>query len=133
MGSGEHSDQFALASQRDGDFGARIRLAGHVVGVASDVGGIVHFASGRDVSHHSGAWLEVMALAVNAAAANSGQYEFRIFRVAEIQVDFDAAERCRNLVDDPRNQFFDVESGGDPLCELLQAYQFRKPLSGCFG
>ena len=65
MGSGENSDQIALALQRDGDFGARIRLAGHVVRVATDVGSVVHLASGRDVSHHSGAHLEAMALAVN--------------------------------------------------------------------
>jgi hypothetical protein len=73
-----------------------------------------------------------MALAVNAAAVNAGQYELILFRVAEIEVDFDTAERCRNLIDDPRNEFFKVESGGDPLRKLLQAYQFRYPESGCF-
>jgi hypothetical protein len=132
MGGGENSYHIALALQRDGNFRARIRLAGHIVGVASDVGSIVHFASGRDVSHHSGAFLEAMSLAVNAAAVNAGQYELILFRVAEIKVDFDTAERCRNLIDDPRNEFFKVESGGDPLCEFLQAHQFRYPESGCF-
>jgi hypothetical protein len=73
-----------------------------------------------------------MALVENGAAASAGQYEFILFRIVEIQVDFDAAERCRNLIDDPRNEFFKVESGGDPLRKLLQAYQFRYPESGCF-
>jgi hypothetical protein len=93
----------------------------------------VHFASGRHVSHHSGAFLEAMALVENGAAASAGQYEFILFRIVEIQVDFDAAERFRNLIDDPRNEFFKVESGGDPLREFLQAHQFRYPESGgCF-
>src|SRR5229473_8163166 len=132
MGSGENSDQMALALQWDGDFGARIRLTGYVVRVASDVGSIVHFASRRDVSHHSVAYPEAMALAINAAAANAGQYEFRMFRVAKVQVDFDAAERCRNLIDDPRHEFFNVEGGGNPLREFLQADEFREPERGCF-
>ena len=63
---------------------------------------------------------------------NAGQHEFRILRIAKIQVDFDAAERLRNLIDDPRNEFFKVESGGDPLRKLLQAHQFRHPESGGF-
>jgi hypothetical protein len=132
MGSGENSDQIALALQRDGDFGARIGLAGHVVRIASDVGSVVHFAGGCDVAHHSGAFFEVMALAVNAAAANAGEYEFRLFRIAKIEVDFDAAERVCNLIDDPRNQFFEVESGGDALREFLQAHQFGEPSLGRF-
>src|SRR5713101_1079958 len=119
MGSGEDSDQIALALQRDGDFGARIRLAGHVVRVASDVGCVVHLARGCDVPHHSGAYLEAMALAVNTAATNAGQYEFGMFRVAEVQVDFDAAERGGNLIDDPRHEFFNVEGGGNALRKLL--------------
>src|SRR5258708_40206490 len=131
MGSGEDSNQIALALQRDGNFGARIRLAGYVVRVTSDVGSIVHFASGRDVSHHSVAYPEAMALAINAAAANAGQYEFRMFRVAKIQVDFDAPERGRNLIDDPRNQFFNVESRGNPFREFLQAHQFGEPERRC--
>ena len=68
----------------------------------------MHFACGRDVPDHSGACLEAMALAVKTAAANAGQYEFRIFRVAKVQVDFDATERGRNLIDDPRHEFFNV-------------------------
>ena len=87
----------------------------------------MHFAGGRDVSHHSGAQLEAMALAVNGAAANAGQYEFGMFRIAEIEVDFDAAERGRDFVDDPRDQFFNIESGGNPMREFLQAHQFRDP------
>jgi len=93
----------------------------------------VHLASGRDVSYHSGAWLEVMALVVNGAATNAFQYEFRTFRVAKIQVDFDAAERLCNLIDNPRNQFFKIESGGDPLCEFLQPHKFGDPECGRFG
>src|ERR1700687_4647276 len=65
-------------------------------------------------------------------AANAGQYKIGILRGAKIEVDFDAAERCRNLIDDPRNQLFEVESGGDALCEFLQAHQFRYPERGCF-
>jgi hypothetical protein len=84
------------------------------------------------MSHHSDAFLEVMAPVVNGAAVNTDQYEFILFRIAEIKVNFDTAERCRNLIDDPRNEFFKVESGGDPLRKLLQAYQFRYPESGCF-
>src|SRR5208283_2501444 len=113
MRGGENSYQIALALQRDGDLGARVRLAGHIVRVAIDVGSIVHFARGRDVSHHSGAFLEAIALVVNGAAASAGQYEFILFRIAEIKVDFDTAERLRNLIDDPRNELFKVESGGD--------------------
>jgi hypothetical protein len=33
-----------------------------------------------------------MALAINAAAANAGQDELMLFRIAKIQVDLDAAE-----------------------------------------
>jgi len=132
MGGGENSYQIALALQRDRNFRARARLAGHIIGVASDVGSIVHFASGRDVPHHSGAFLEVMALVVKGAAVNADQYEFILIRIAEIKVNFDTAERRRNLIDDPRNEFFKVESGGDPLREFLQAHQFRYPESGCF-
>ena len=133
MGSGENSDQLALALQRDGDLGTRIRLASHVVRVASDVGRIVHFASGRDVPHHSVAWLEVMALAVNGAASNPGQYESRLLRVAQVEVDFDAAERRRNFVYDSRNEFFNVKSGRDALREFLHAHQFCDPVCGRFG
>src|SRR5208282_5038522 len=132
MGSGENSDQFALALQRDGDFGAGIGLARHVVGVEGDVGSVVHLASDGDVPYHSGAHLDAMALAVNAAAANAGQYEFRLFGVAQIEVDFDAAERRGNLVNDSRNQVVDVESGGDALRKLLQAHQFGDPDGGRF-
>jgi hypothetical protein len=67
-----------------------------------------------------------MSLAMNGAAANAGQHKFRRFRIAEKYVDFDAAERGRNLIDDPRNEFFNVESGGNPLREFLQAHQFRE-------
>ncbi len=109
MGSGENSDQIALALQRDGDFGARIVLAGRVVGVASHVGGVMHFARGRYVPHHSFTQWDAMALAVNRATANSGQHEFRLVRIAEEYVDLDAAERGCDLIHDPRNQFFDVE------------------------
>ena len=87
----------------------------------------MHFASGGDVSDHSGAQLEAMALAVEGAAANAGQHEFRLFRIAEINVDFDAAEGRCNLIGDPRDQFFNVESRGDPLGKFLQAYQFHDP------
>ena len=83
MGSGENSDQIALALQRDGDFGARIVLAGHVIGVLSDVGGVVHFARGRHVPHHSFTNRHAMALAVNRAAADSGQHEFRLLGIAQ--------------------------------------------------
>src|SRR5216683_2560249 len=117
----------AFALQWDGDFGERVRLTGYVVGVEGDVGSVVHFACGRDVPHHSGPYLEAMALAVNTAAANASQHEFRMFRVAEIQVDLDAAERGRNLVNDPRHEFFNVEGGGNPLREFLQAHEFREP------
>ena len=130
MGSGENSDQIAVALQRDGDFGARIRLAGHVVRVASDVGSVVHFAGGCDVPDHSIAYLDAMALAVNGAAANPGQHEFRLFRIAEKDIDFDATQRRRHLVHDPRNEFFDVESGGDPLREFLQTHQFGEFFRG---
>src|SRR5271169_2210373 len=133
MGSGENSDQFTIALQGDGDFGARIGLAGHVVGVAGDVGSVVHFASGGDVPHHSGAELEVMAFAVNAAATNAGQYEFGLRRIAQIEVDFDATERRGNLVNDARNEVFNVEGGGDALRELLHAHQFGDPVCGRFG
>ena len=133
MGSGEHSDQFAVALQRDGDFGARVRLAGDIVGVASNVGGVVHFSGGRDVSHHSGAELEVMALTVNAATANAGQYEFRLLGIMQIEVDFDATERSGNLVNDSRNEVFNVERGGDALREFLHAHKFRDPECGRFG
>src|SRR5271169_145944 len=133
MRSGENSDQFAIALQRDGDFGARIGLAGHVVGVAGDVGSVVHLASGGDVPHHSGTYLDAMALAVNAAAANAGQYEFRLLRVAQIEVDFDTTERRGNLVDDSGNEVLNVESGGDALRELLHAHQFGDPVCGRFG
>src|SRR5271170_4820453 len=118
MGSGENSDQFAVALQGDGDFGARIGLAGQVIRVARDVGSVVHFAGRRDVPHHSGAHLDAMALAVNAAAANAGQYEFGLLRIAQVEVDFDAAERRGNLVNDSRNEVFNVESGSDALREL---------------
>jgi hypothetical protein len=33
-----------------------------------------------------------MALAVNGAAANAGQYEFSVFQITQTQVDFDAAK-----------------------------------------
>jgi hypothetical protein len=87
----------------------------------------MHFACGRDVPDHSGAYLEAMALAVHGAAANAGQYEFRSFRIAQIDVDLNAAERGGNLVDDPRHEFFNVEGGGNPLREFLQAHEFREP------
>src|ERR1700694_3547870 len=132
MRSGEDSDQIAFALQWDGDFGARVRLAGDVVRVASDVGGVVHFACGGDVPDHSLAYLEAMTLAVNTAAANSGQYKARLLGIVQVDVDLDAAERSPNLIGDPRNQFFNVQSGGNPLCELLQTHQFREPLRGCF-
>jgi hypothetical protein len=67
-----------------------------------------------------------MALAMNGAAANAGKYKPRLLGIAQIDVDFDAAERGRNLIDDPRNEFFNVESGGNPLCEFLQTHQFRE-------
>src|SRR5208282_789562 len=133
MRGGENSDQFAFALQRDGDFGARIGLAGHVVGVTRDVGSVVHLASGGDVPHHSRTHLDAMALAVNTAAANAGQYEFRLFGIAQIEVDFDATERRGNLVDDPRNEVLYVESGSDALRELLQAHQFGDPECGRIG
>src|SRR5216683_6652120 len=113
----------AFALQWDGDFGERVRLTGYVVGVEGDVGSVVHFACGRDVPHHSGPYLEAMALAVNTAAANASQHEFRMFRVAEIEVDLNAAERGRYFIHDPRNEFFDVESRGDSLREFLQAHE----------
>jgi hypothetical protein len=53
----------------------------------------MHFAGGRDVSHHSGARLQAMALAVNRAASNPGQHELRVLGITEIEIDFDAAER----------------------------------------
>jgi hypothetical protein len=83
MGSGENSDQIAFALQRDGDFGTRIVFARHVVRVASDVGGVVHFARGRHVPHHSFTNGHAMALAVNRAAADSGQHEFLLLGIAQ--------------------------------------------------
>jgi hypothetical protein len=50
----------------------------------------------------------------------------------EIKVDLHAAERGCNLVDDPRDKLFDVESGGNALRELLQANQFRELQGGRF-
>ena len=132
MRSREHSHQIALALERDRDFRTRILLAGHVVRVASDVGSVVHLPGGRDVPHHPRTQLNAMALAVNGAAANASQYEFRMCRIAEKDVDFDAAERRRHFIDDPRNEFFNVESRGNALREFLQAHQFRELLLGCF-
>jgi hypothetical protein len=53
-----------------------------------------------------------------------------MFRVAKIQIDFDATERCGDLIDNSRNEFLEIESGGDALRKFLQAHQFRHPESG---
>ena len=53
-----------------------------------------------------------------------------MFGVAKVQVDLDTAERSGNLIDDPRNEFFNVEGGGNALRELLQTHQFGKLLRG---
>jgi hypothetical protein len=50
-----------------------------------------------------------MAFAVNRAAANPCQYKVRLFRIVEIYVDFDAAERCCHLIHDPRDEVFEFE------------------------
>jgi len=44
-----------------------------------------------------------------------------LLRVAQVEVDFDAAERRRNFVYDSRNEFFNVKSGRDALREFLHA------------
>src|ERR1017187_2218628 len=132
MGSGENSDQFTFALQRNGNFGARTWLARHVVGVAGDIGSVVHFARDRDVSDHSFTHWNAMAPAMKGASPNAGKNEFILLRVLEIKVDLHAAERGCTLVDDPRDKLFDVESGGNALREFLQANQFRELQGGRF-
>jgi hypothetical protein len=67
-----------------------------------------------------------MTFAVDSAAANAGEDKFRVFGIAEKYVDLDTSERRCNFVNDPRNQFLKVESGGDSLGEFLQAHQLRE-------
>lgn len=73
-----------------------------------------------------------MALVINAAAADPGQHEFLLFRVAKIEVNLDTAERSGDLINDPRNEFFQVEGGGNALREFLQPHQFRYSESSRF-
>ena len=85
MRGGEHSDQVAFDLQRDGDFRARILLAGHVIRVASYVGGIVHLAGGGDVANHSlGADFQPVAFVVNAASANASEHKFSLLGMMKI-------------------------------------------------
>ena len=73
----------------------------------------MHLAGHGDVTDHSSPWFQDVAFVVHSAAASAGKYEFVLGRITEIQVDLDAAKRIRNFVDDPWNQFIDVESGGN--------------------
>ncbi len=116
--------RFAVALQRDGDFGSGIGLAGQVIRIARDVGRVVHFAGGRDVSHHARANRETMTLAVNGTAANSGEYESWVLMIAKKKIDFDAAEGSGNFVHDTGDEFFNVESRGNTLGKFLQAHEF---------
>lgn len=73
-----------------------------------------------------------MAFAVNAAASYACQYEVRLVGIAQIKIDFDTAKRSSDLVDDSRNEFFDVERGGNAVRKFLQTHQFRELLLGRF-
>jgi hypothetical protein len=127
MGSGEDSYQFAVALQRNGNFGAGVGLASEIVRVAGDVGSVVHFASLSDVADHSDAEFDAMAFAVDGTTAHSRQDEFGMLGIAEEQVDFDAAEGSGDFVHDAGNELFDVEGRGDAVSKFLQANEFGKP------
>ena len=105
MGRRKNPHKVAFTLKRNGDFGTGIGLAGHVERIPGDVGSVVHFAGCRDVSDHSGAQWDAMPLAMDSAAANAGEYEFRLLGVAEKQIDFDAAQRGGNFVHNAGDEF----------------------------
>jgi hypothetical protein len=77
--------------------------------------------------------LQAMAFGEDGAsdASSSGRHhEFALLGVVKIEADFDVADRGRNFVNDSGDEFFEVEGGGNPMGEFLQAYQFRELLRG---
>jgi len=82
-----------LDLERDRHFGKRGLLASNVVLVLADVGCVAHLAGGGHVAHHAFfAYLQALALVVEAAAVHSRQFHFPAGFVMQKDVCLDASE-----------------------------------------
>ena len=130
MGGAEDADQFTIHLKRDGDLGAGGGLAGNVIGVETDVRGIVQLTRGGNVSSHAlFANFQTMAAAEHRAAANTRQHEFVLLSIVKIKIDFDGVERVGNFLYQALDDFVEVEGRGDALGGFLQAHQLGNPMA----
>ena len=82
----------------------------NVILIFADVGGVAHLTGGGDVTHHAfSADLEPLAFVMKCAAVNSGQYDFGVGLVVQIDVSFDASERTGDIIHNLVDELIQVE------------------------
>jgi hypothetical protein len=130
MGRGEDAYELVFNEQGDGDFREGGLLAGEIVGVFANVGGVSHMAGEGDVSDQTFlAQLQAVAPLVHGAAMDTSQYELFAIGLVEVDVRFEESEGARYFVYDAVDQLIEIEKGADPVRGSLQPEQILREIS----
>ena len=107
----------------NGNVGERGFFAADVIRILAHVGGVMHLASGGDVSDHALANFQAVTRAAqfaSGATVGADQRQLAALLVVQVDVRIKASKRPGNLVYDLVDELIEVKDGADFLGSLLQ-------------